>query len=345
MNTIIFVGSTTLLVSLLCSLFEAVLYSVRASQIQLLKQRRVPGAARLERLRANIEEPIAGILTVNTIAHTVGAAWCGAAAGETFGSNAVGIFAAIFTFLLLIFTEILPKSIGVRFSYALGPYCAWPIQWMTWVAWPIARPSQVIMRRLMGSSRPKGPSEAEVIHFSRLAASSGSVRHEESQWVENALRLDKVVAGDLRTPRTVVETLPADALVSELRNSKLVHSRIPVIDGQDLDRVIGLVYRRELFDAIALGTDGTQVRDLMHPILFVPPSMPAHELLSMFVKERKHIVAVANEHGGFEGVTTLEDVLESLLGQKIVDEHDEHEDMQQHAIAKRGESPPDDPSV
>ena len=124
MSTILLVGGITLFVSLSCSLFEAVLYSVTPSQIQLLKHRRVRGALRFERLRANMEEPIAGILTVNTIAHTAGSAWCGAAVAEEFGSNALGIFAALFTFLLLVFTEIVPKSVGVRFAAVLAPYCA-----------------------------------------------------------------------------------------------------------------------------------------------------------------------------------------------------------------------------
>lgn len=334
MSAILLVATVTLLASLACSLFEAVLYSITPSQLELLKHRRVPGASRLKRLKANIEEPITAILTVNTIAHTVGAAWCGAAVAEEFGSHAIGAFAALFTFLLLVFTEIVPKSVGVRFAVVLGPYCVWPIQLVTWVAWPVAKPAQLLMKRFMGEPQSRGPSETEVILFSRLAATNGSVRDEERRWIENALHLDKVVAGDLRTPRTVVESLPVDTLVSELRGSKLVHSRIPVLGSKDADRVEGLVYRREVFDAIAAGGDGTRLGELMHPIHFVPASMPAHELLSKFVRERKHLVAVASEHGGFEGVVTLEDVLECLLGEKIVDEHDEFEDMQEHAMDK-----------
>jgi len=330
-TTVFLVGGFTLLASFLCSLFEAVLYSVTPSQIELLRHRRVQGAQRLAQLRSNIEEPIAGILTINTVAHTVGSTWCGAAIGEELGSNAVGVFAAVFTFLMLTFTEIVPKSFGVRFAPVLGIYCAWPIQLMTWAAWPVARPAQIVMRRLMGDAPSAGPSEAEVIQFSKLAAAHGAVRDEERTWIENALRLDAVTAGDIRTPRTVVETLPLDASLNELGRSNLVHSRIPVTDGKEADCVAGLVYRREVFDAIVAQGDRKRVQDIMHPIGFVPMSMPAHKLLSKFVRERKHIVAVTNEYGGFEGVVTLEDVLECLLGQEIVDEHDEHEDLQQHA--------------
>jgi CBS domain containing-hemolysin-like protein len=330
--TILLVASLTLIASLSCSLFEAVLYSITPTQIELLKHRKVSGANRLQRLRKNIEEPITAILTLNTIAHTLGAAWCGAIVAREYGDNAVGTFVAIFTFLLLIFTEIIPKSIGVRFAQKLGPYCAWPIQVMTWVTLPVARPAQFLMRRLMGGGEPEGPTETEVILFSRLAAAKGSVREEEHRWIENALRLDKLVARDIRTPQTVVEVLASSTLVSELRYSKLVHSRIPVVDGDDPERLKGLVYRRELFDAIAQGGDESRrVQDLMHPIHFVPETIPAHTLLSKFVSERRHMVAVTNKQGGFEGVVTLEDVLECMLGEEIVDEHDEHSDMQQHA--------------
>lgn len=208
---------------------------------------------------------------------------------------------------------------------------------MTWGAWPVAKPAQILIQTLMGPAKPKGPTEAEIILFSRLGAKSGSVRDEERRWVENALRLDKVVAGDLRTPRTVVESLPVDARLSELRDTKFIHSRIPVI-GKDKDNVEGVVFLREVFDRLASDSGSERLRDFMHPLHFVPMSMPAHELLSKFFKERKHMVAVANEYGGFEGFVTLEDVLECFLGVEIVDEHDEHENMQQHAREDRPNS-------
>jgi CBS domain containing-hemolysin-like protein len=330
--TILIVASLTLLASLSCSLFEAVLYSITPTQIELLKHGKVSGARRLSRLRDNIEEPITAILTLNTIAHTLGAAWCGAIVAREYGDNSVGTFVAIFTLFLLVFTEIIPKSVGVKFAKKLGPYCAWPIQIMTWLMLPIARPAQFFMRKLMGGGEQEGPSKTELILFSRLAATKGGVREEEHRWIENALRLDKRVARDLLTPRTVVEVLATSTLVSELRYSKLIHSRIPVIDGTNPDRVRGVVYRRELFDAIANEADDSKrVEDLMHPIHFVPETIPANTLLSKFVSERRHMLAVADEHGGFMGVVTLEDVIESLLGEEIVDEHDEHSDLQHHA--------------
>jgi CBS domain containing-hemolysin-like protein len=189
------------------------------------------------------------------------------------------------------------------------------------------------MRLLMRRKGPEGPTEDEIVHFSRLAAKQGAVRREELRWIENALRLDQMTAGDLRTPRTVVESLAADVRLSTLAEeaSRWVHSRIPVTEGGDPDRVVGLAFRREVFDAIAAARGDLCIGDLMHPIAFVPESMRANELLRLFIRERKHMVAVADEYGGFEGVVTLEDVLEYLIGAEIVDEHDEVADTQELA--------------
>lgn len=333
MFTILLVAGLTLLASLSCSLFEAVLYSITPSQIELLKHRKVSGARKLESLRTHVEEPITAILTLNTIAHTLGAAWCGAMVAKTYGDNAVGTFVAIFTLLLLIFTEIIPKSVGVRFAKTLGPYCAWPIQLMTWITLPFAKPAQILMSRIVGKGEPEGPTEMEVILFSRLAATKGAVREEEHKWLENVLRLDKFVAGDILTPKSVVEVLKERTLVNEVPDSKLVHSRIPVVDDRNPERVIGLAFRRELFDLIAQGdAESKRVGEMMHQIHFVPDTMPAHTLLSKFVSERRHLFAVSNRQGDFEGVITLEDVLECMLGEQIVDEHDEKSDMRQHAL-------------
>ncbi len=341
MSGVLLVGGLTLLASFFCSLFEAALYAISPAQIEVLRARGVGGAARLERLRANVDEPIAAILTVNTIAHTIGSAWCGAMVGTAYGSWSVGVFAAVFTVLVLALTEIVPKSIGVRYAGTLGPHFAWPIQVMIWSVWPIVHVARLAMRAITGGGESDGPTEEEVLRFSALAARHGNVRDDEYQWVKNALRLDRITASDLRTPRTVVSLLDADTQVGDLTatTAEWVHSRVPVFENGDRDRIIGLVYRREVFDAAVKGELDRSLRDLMHDLRFVPESMPGHELLTYFIGERRHMVAIVNEYGGFQGVVTLEDVLEYLLGEEIVDEHDEHEDMQQAARAKGGVEP------
>lgn len=332
---VLVVGGCTLLASFLCSLFEAALYAISPARIEVLRQRGVRGANRLARLRGNVEEPIAAILTVNTIAHTVGAAWCGAMVGQALGSRAVGVFAAVFTVLVLALTEIVPKSLGVRHAERLGPIIVTPLQAMIWSVWPVVW----VVKRSMGglSGGAYGPTEDEVEVVSRLAASQGAVRQEEHRWVRNALHLDRITASDLRTPRTVVETLDADTPVRVLLEhvESWVHSRVPVVEGSDRDQVLGLVHRREVLDAALRRPDAELlVRDLLRPIRFVPETMAANELLELFIADRAHMAAVVDEYGGFEGVVTLEDVLESLLGAEIVDEHDEVENMQALALER-----------
>jgi CBS domain containing-hemolysin-like protein len=327
---IVVVSGLTLLISFLCSLFEAALYAITPAKIEVMRARGVTGAERLARLRADIEAPIAAILTINTIAHTLGASVCGALVGELYGSRAVGIFAAIFTVLVLSLTEIVPKSLGVRYAPVLGTSIVWPLQVMIWLVWPIVWVSKLAMSALMRSDGPRGPSEDEVVVVAGMAAKHGRMRGEERRWVENALWLDRLTAGDLRTPRPVVQTLPADTLLAELATSpaRLVHSRIPLTEDGDLDRVVGFVLRRDVFDRIVERPEPGTLRELMRPLQLVPETMPAHELLRLFLEDRAHLVAVIDEYGGFEGVVTLEDVLESMLGKEIVDEHDPVSDMQ-----------------
>lgn len=334
MTGILVVGTITLAASFLCSLLEAALYSITPSQVEVLRQRGTSTAKRLVAMRADVEAPIAAILTVNTISHTVGSAWCGAMVAEEFGSAALGIFAAVFTVLVLALTEIVPKSLGVRYANSLGTIIVWPLQVMIWSVWPIVWVAQKSMHFLVGREADSGPSEEEVVLFAHMAARGGSVRVEERDWVKNALLLDRVTASDLRTPRTVVKMQSAATTVGELVPDvgQWPHSRVPVTDGKDVDKVIGIVHRREVLGAALAGKRDVTLQQLMHPVEFVPMTMPAHELLKKFLDERRHMVAVLDEYGGFQGVVTLEDVIECLLGREIVDEHDEIEDMQRHAL-------------
>lgn len=347
MANILIVAGLTLLASFLCSLFEAALYSITPSQVELIKQRGARGAGKLEELRQNVERPIAAILTVNTIAHTLGAAWCGAMVADKYGDMWLGAFTAVFTVLVLALTEVVPKSMGVRHASALGPLVAWPIQWMVWSVWPVVWLAEKAMRSLTGGHAAPPPNEEEVLLFARMAADGGSVRGEERRWVENALRLDKVTAGELRTPRTVVECLSADLRLSDLESQGLLlkHSRLPLL-GEGADEVLGVVHRRDIYDALAADQHGVLLKDLMRPIEFVPEAMAAHDLLDLFLERRTHLVAVADEYGGFEGVVTLEDVLERFLGRQIVDETDDVVDLQALArerAAEHGRIQPDSP--
>lgn len=338
MTAILAVAGVALVGSFVCSLLEAALYSISPTQIEVMRSQGKLGMERLARLRSRIDEPIAAILTVNTITHTVGSAVCGSLVSAYYGDYWVGVFAAIFTLAILFITEIPPKSIGVKYAASLAPFIAWPIQLMIWTMWPLVQLSRWMMAAIGrgGAGHDRAPTEHEIIVSSRLAGQRGELRPQEVRWLENALRLDQIKAEDLMTPRTVVYRLPADFPLAQVqhRSQHWVHSRLPVTEDHDPDHVLGVVYRREVFDAIVLKRPVRTLRDLMHKIDFVPASMRGHKLLDKFIVEKKHMVAVVDEYGAFVGVVTLEDVLECLLGSEIVDEHDRHADMQQVAREK-----------
>lgn len=333
MTTLLVVTAVTLLVSFFCSLLEAALYSITPGQIELAREQRRFGADLLAKLRLRIDQPIAAILTLNTIANTIGSALAGALAAELYSDQIVGAFAAGLTLLILMFGEIVPKNLGVTHAAAIGPLAAYPILIMIWITMPIVYICRFFTSWARRKKDAAGPSEAEIIMMSRLAADAGQLRAQERRWVENALKLDRVQVGDIMTPRTVVYTLPADLpLTAVTTHSKhWVHSRLPLTEDDDPSEVVGMVYRRDVFDFLARGDTQGTLRRLMKPIAFVPELMKAHHLLDQLISEKKHMVAVANEYGDFVGVVTLEDVLETLLGSEIVDEHDQHADLQAEA--------------
>jgi len=334
MTAILIVAGLTLVVSFFCSLSEAALYAVSPSQAEALADEGRAGSARLLELRSDVERPISAILTVNTIANTAGATWFGSlvAAEYSDGETALAVGTAVLTFSILVIAEIVPKSLGVRHATRVAPLVAWPLQLMIWMVWPVVRASSALMHMLTGEDT-SAPSEAEVIVMARLAAQGGSMRGQEHRWVENALVLDQVRARDIMTPRTVVRSLSSDTRIADIDPKDRIwsHSRVPVTEGAGLDQIKGIVYRKHVLDELLVGNKNCTLGDLLRPVDFVPESLAGHKLLNKLVKDKVHMVVVVDEYGGVEGVVTLEDVLESLLGAEIVDEHDEVSDMQELA--------------
>jgi CBS domain containing-hemolysin-like protein len=280
-----------------------------------------------------VDAPIAAILTVNTITHTMGATWAGALVGETYGNVWVTWFSVAFTIAILFLTEIVPKTIGVVNAGTLGPFLAWPIQVMVWAVWPLAWVSVKVTERMSRRANAAGPTEEEILVMADQALQAGKLLPQEKAVIHNALRLDQVKARDLMTPRPVVEWLPAHLRLADLRSRapQLVHSRLPVVEGDDLAQVSGLVHRREIFDALAHGEEDRRLGGLARPVRFVPETTAANLLLQQFLDKREHLAVVVDEHGDVAGVVTLEDVLEHVLGQEIVDEFDQDADLQETA--------------
>lgn len=333
MTTILTIVAVSLAGSFICSLFEAVLYSIPPTRVEEQRRKGLPGAAMLAKLRAKIDEPIAAILTVNTITHTIGASWAGALVGEIYGVRWVTWFAIAFTIAILFITEIIPKTLGVVHANTLARLTAWPIQLLIWAVYPLAWLSVQLTRGLIGKKKITGPSEDEILVMADQALHAGKLLAEERVLITNALALNNVTARDLMTPRTVVETVDAEKTVAEAlaEPTKVRHSRLPVVERGELDQTLGIVHRRDLFDRLASGEGGVKVRDLVRRAIYVPQTVAANELLQHLLKKRQHLALVVSEHGDVRGVVTLEDVLEYLLGQEIVDEYDQHVNPQDEA--------------
>lgn len=326
------------LISAFCSVSETVLYSIPWSLVEMLKRQGRGSGRLLEQLRTNIEQPITAILTLNTVANTAGAAIAGAAFAAVFGQEYLGWFAAGFTVIILIFSEILPKTLGVLYTRSLAPRLARPVQWLVVVLTPFTWVVSWLGRLMRRHRRAPAQTEDDIRAVVSLTRRAGVIRSSEERSIRNILALDTKVVSQIMTPRTVVFSLPADMTVAEarLREGPWIHTRIPVY-GDDTEDIVGIVFRRQVFEALADDRDALRLADFMRPVHFVLENMSLDNLLTQFLEGRTHLFVVLDEYGGLAGVVSLEDVLEEILGREIVDEADEVADMREMARRRRSE--------
>ncbi|BBD08374.1 hemolysin family protein [Desulfovibrio ferrophilus] len=323
-------------ISAFCSVTEAVLYSVPWSRIEQLRESGRKSGNILYTLRSDVEKPIAAILSLNTIANTAGAAIAGAAAARVFGQESMGIFAAAFTVLILVFSEIMPKTIGVLYARNLAPVLASPLMGLIWILSPIIWVLGLMSGMVRRTSGPKH-TEADISALASLTRRSGVLKPFEEACIKGILALDEKIVRDIMTPRTVVFSLPAEEIVGNTRAEKSVwpYSRVPVYEDGNPEDIVGVVYRRQVLQALAEDKDDLRVSELMKPVKFVLDSLPLDKMLIGFLESRIHIAVVLDEWGGVAGVVSLEDVLEELLGKEIVDETDEVVDTRALARTQR----------
>jgi CBS domain containing-hemolysin-like protein len=323
----------------MCSLCEAVLYSVPLSHVETLAEKGKRSGTLLKSLRGNVDRPIAAILTLNTIANTAGAAIAGAAAAYVFSDwyYAVPIFSCLLTLTILIFSEIIPKTIGVVYARQLSGVLAYPIHYLCLILTPFVWLAQ-ILTKIIASKKQEDVSDEELKAMTRIGQETGSIEKDEADVIENILDLDQKSVRDIMTPRSVIFSLQAQTTVAEAREMEGMSScsRIPIYD-ENPDDVIGLVMRRDILSSVADDLDDKKVDQLMRPIHFVADSTPLDDLLQLFLDRRQHLFIAVGEHGGVAGLVSLEDVLEEILGREIVDEYDEVEDMRELARRRREE--------
>ena len=336
MGALILAVSVALIVSFFCSIMEAMLYSVPWSYIELLRTRGHTAGRLLFQLRSSIEKPISALLTLNTIANTAGAAVSGAAAVHVFGSRALGVFTAIFTILIFLLAEILPKTLGVTYCRQLAPVLARPLYYLVWLLAPVIWITGYIARLFQASKKTPHTTEEDIAAVASLTRQSGVIQPYEETAIKNILSLDKKTVRDIMTPRTVVFSLPADMTVSQAVSDPMLSqfSRIPIYEDEHED-IVGILHRRNLLQALTAGKYERPLAELMGPARFVLDTLSLDRLLSKYLESRTHLFVVLDEYGGVAGVVALEDVLEEILGKEILDESDQVEDLRELARQQR----------
>jgi len=338
MFTLILSVCLAILVSSYCSLAEAVLYSVPWSYIESLRKKGKKSGEILYKLRKDVDEPITAILTLNTVAHTVGAAVSGAAAARVFGEDSVFIFSIVFTILILLLSEIIPKTIGVLYNRFFSVFLAVPLRVLVIIFYPVIKSTSFIVA-ILGKNRSGAPdtSEEDLRALASLTRKTGVLKQFEELYIHNVLALDSKLVREVMTPRTVIFSLPEDKSVSEVWEEQNIwpYSRVPVYENDDPEEVIGIVYRREVLQALAEGKGEMQLRELMKPAHFTLETLTLDRVLVKFLGSRIHLAVVLDEYGGLSGLITLEDILEEILGREIIDETDQVANMRELALQRK----------
>lgn len=319
-----------IVVSFLCSIAEAVLLSLQPSYIALKEKEGAASAARLKQLKDNPDRPLAAILTANTIAHTVGAAGVGAQSAAVFGSAYLGLTSAVLTFLVLVFSEIIPKTLGATYWKALAAPTARLISWMTWILYPIVLASEQLTKLFSGSGHPmQGFSRAEMAAMADIGARQGLLEDQEHEIIQNLMVLRRHSVRQIMTPRPVLFSVSASMTVQAYFREQIDQpfSRI-LLYADRPDDVIGYALKADIFKAQAQDQFDRPLLDFKRDILVLRDNCSASEVFDHLLHHKAHITLIVDEYGSLCGLVTLEDVLETLIGREITDELDTVEDMQ-----------------
>jgi putative hemolysin len=322
MATLIVVVATALGISFICSILESVLLSITHSYVAVLQEREDRVGDLLARMRRNIDEPIAAILTLNTISHTVGAAMGGAIALQVFGDRWIALFSAVLTLAILIFSEILPKTFGATYWQMLARPTAYFLRGLILVMRPILIPLAAFNRLITPrGERPPTVSRAELEVLAEIGRREGAIDEDEWQVVTNVMNLDEVRVGEVMTPRTSVVAVPIESSVEAAQGVMLEegHMRLPVYEGT-IDHIVGILLARDLWRAAREGI--SEIREIVRPPRFVPASKAVEDLIKEMRKERIKMAIVLDEFGGTAGLVALEDLIEEIIGE-IQDEHEQ----------------------
>ncbi len=331
MFLLLFYFSLAILVSFLCSILESVLLSLTPSFISAARAKGGRAGRLLEDLKRNVDRPLASILSLNTIAHTIGAAGVGAQAQVVFENIPLSVISGVLTFLILVVSEIIPKTLGAVYWRPLAVPSAYIIQFLIYCMYPLVLMSQGISKILTPGGHAATISREEINAMADLGHREGVIDETDARVLRSAMAFKNVRVRDVMTPRPVVHTLRAESTIREVMSGdkELVYSRYLVLAGPE--KLSGFVLRNDILAAAAADNWERAIRELTSEVIILPEQATVKKALSTFLKRREHMAAVVDEFGSFSGVVTLEDVLETLIGQEIMDEADEVEDLRTFA--------------
>ncbi|WP_372865212.1 CNNM domain-containing protein [Spongiibacter sp.] len=315
-------------VSFLCSLLEAVLLSVNSSYIAAGLAKGQRSARWWQNCKDDIDKPLAAILSLNTIAHTVGAAGAGAQATKLFGEVYFGVISAVLTLLILVFSEIIPKTLGARYWRQLAPACAVMLHWVQRLMAPLVWLTQWVTLFLSRKQEAASVSRDEFAALAELGVEEGVFSPREARAVRSLLRFSRTLVRDVMSPRPVIFSLDGDSTVEQVlaENRELPFSRIPIYREQP-DNVFAFVRKDEILRA-AIDAPGTVLHSLQRPLLIVPDNLPLRAMIQKMLVPGKQMALAVGEYGELHGLVTTEDLVETLLGFEITDETDPAVDMQ-----------------
>ncbi len=334
----------SLVISALCSVLEATILSTPLSYVQTLENNATSGWQRLKKYKQNIDRPISAILIVNTIANTVGASLVGSQAAlyaqtqleDSFAATFVGLVSGVFTFLILVFSEIVPKTIGSTYWRALAIPAANVIHFLIFFTYPLVLILEVLTRFVSSNKEQVAVSREEVVAMVNVGAEEGVLEKKENKMIQNLLRLDSVTAHEIMTPSVVVTMADEDMTLRDFYHNEEFknHSRIPVYKGDESDYITGYVLRQTILERLAEDKFDVKLGDLARPILSFSEDEDVTVIWEKLLEKKEHISIIIDEYGCLRGIVTMEDVIETMLGFEIVDEKDEVVDMQELAKAQ-----------
>ncbi|MDF2177705.1 CNNM domain-containing protein [Aliiglaciecola sp. CAU 1673] len=328
-------------VSFLCSIAEAVILSVSTAYISVLEGEGRQSGQLLQAHTQDINRPLSAILTLNTFAHTFGAAGAGAQAAIIFGDAYLGLASAILTLMILIFSEIIPKTLGATYWRQLAPATAYLLKYLILMMYPFVKMSQWLTQHIASENPLRGLNRDELVAMAQLSKQEGQLAIQEANILENLLALHQMKIRDAMTHRTVVFSLPENMQVETFfhKHDDVSFSRIPVYE-EEPEKVSGFVLKTDLLLAQARGNGHRQLKEYRKDMVTMLSSMPLAQTFDYFLNNRAHMLLVVDEYGGLEGILTLEDLLEALIGMEIVDEKDKTISMKKlaHLMAKRRET-------